>query len=136
MAAEPFGSMASLKNQGLLVPENNNTHFRIERNFLVAIMAKRLAGIKFDEAWYLSKYPDVKEAVKRGIVASGRDHYVAHGFYEHRMPSAIQVNEKWYLDAYPDIAEAIRAGVYKSAQAHFDQAGFREGRLPFPNFQL
>jgi hypothetical protein len=134
--AEPFGSMASLKNQGLLVPENNNTHFRIERNFLVSIMAKRLAGIKFDEAWYLSKYPDVKEAVRRGVVASGRDHYMAHGFYEHRMPTAIQVNEKWYLDAYPDIAEAIRAGVYKSAQAHFDQAGFREGRLPFPNFQF
>jgi hypothetical protein len=134
--AEPFGSMASLKNQGLLVPDTNNTHFRIERNFLVAMMARRLSAIRFDEAWYLSKYPDVKEAVKRGVVTSGRDHYVAHGFYEHRMPTAIQVNEKWYLEAYPDIAEAIRAGVYKSAQAHFDQAGFREGRLPFPNFQF
>jgi hypothetical protein len=133
--AEAFGSMAALKNQGLLMPESN-THFRIERNFLVSILAKRLATIKFDEAWYLSKYPDVKDAVRRGVVASGREHYVAHGFYEHRMPVAIQVNEKWYLESYPDIAEAIRAGVYKSAQAHFDQAGFREGRLPYPNFQF
>ena len=133
--AEPFASMAALKNQRLLVPESN-THFCIERNFLVSIMAKRLATIQFDEAWYLSKYPDVKDAVRRGIVASARDHYVTHGFYEHRMPVAIQVNEKWYLEAYPDIAEAIRAGVYKSAQAHFDQAGFREGRLPYPNFQF
>jgi hypothetical protein len=133
--SDAFGSMASLKNQGLLVPESN-THFRIERNFLVSIMAKRLASIKFDENWYLSKYLDVKDAVKRGIVASGRDHYVAHGFYEHRMPVPIVVNDKWYLDAYPDIAEAIRQGVYKNAQAHFDQAGFREGRLPYANFQF
>jgi len=133
--AEAFGSMAALKNQGLLMPESN-THFRIERNFLVSILSKRLATIKFDEAWYLSKYPDVKDAVRRGVVASGREHYVAQGFYEHRMPVAIQVNEKWYLESYPDIAEAIRAGVYKSAQAHFDQAGFREGRLPYPNFQF
>jgi hypothetical protein len=133
--ADAFGSMAALKNQGLLVPENH-THFRIERNFLISIMAKRIASIKFDEAWYLSKYPDVKDAVKRGIIASGREHYMAHGFYEHRMPTAIVVNEKWYLESYPDIAEAIRSGIYRSAQAHFDQAGFREGRLPFPNFQF
>ena len=67
--AEPFASMAALKNQRLLVPESN-THFCIERNFLVSIMAKRLATIKFDEAWYLSKYPDVKDAVRRGVLAS------------------------------------------------------------------
>jgi len=133
--AEPFASMAALKNQRLLVPESN-THFCIERNFLVSIMAKRLATIKFDEAWYLSKYPDVKDAVRRGIVASARDHYVTHGFYEHRMPVAIQVKEKWYLESYPDVSKAIRSGVYKSAQVHFDQAGFREGRFPFANFQF
>jgi len=58
------------------------------------------------------------------------------GYYENRMPMAIQVNEKWYLDAYPDVREAIRAGVYKTGQAHFEIAGFREGRLPYANFQL
>jgi 3-phytase/alkaline phosphatase D len=99
-------------------------------------MAKRISNIKFDEAWYLSKYPDVKEAVKRGVVAGGREHYVLSGYYEHRMPCSILVNEKWYLEAYPDVADAIRGGVYKSGQAHFDLAGFREGRMPYPNFQL
>ena len=64
--ADPFGSMASLKNQGLLTQENG-THFRIEKNSVIAIMGKRLGTIKFDEAWYLSKYPDVKDAVKRGL---------------------------------------------------------------------
>jgi hypothetical protein len=95
-----------------------------------------MANIKFDETWYLSKYPDVKDAVKRGRVASGREHYVQSGYYEHRMPSAIMVNEKWYVEAYPDVAEAIQAGVYKSAQVHFEAAGFQEGRLPYANFQL
>ncbi len=133
--AESLGSMATLKNQGLLVPENS-THFRVERNFFIAIMAKRIAAIKFDEAWYLSKYPDVRDAVKRGIVASGREHYVSFGYYEHRMPTAIHVNEKWYLESYPDVAEAIRTGIYKTGQAHFELAGFREGRLPYANFQL
>jgi len=104
---------------------------RVERNFWVALMVK-----KFDEAWYLSKYPDVKEAVKRGAVPSGRQHYVQFGYYENRLPSAIVVNEKWYLETYPDVSEAIRAGIYKSGQAHFEQAGFREGRMPHATFQL
>src|ERR1700690_1212144 len=126
---EAFGSMGSLRNQGLLVAEGD-THFRIERHFLVAIMAPTLAKIKFDEAWYLAKYPDVKDAIKRGIVRSGREHYFHFGYYEHRLPTAILVNEKWYRESYPDVAEAIRGGVYKGAQAHFDLVGFGEGRLP------
>ena len=133
--AESFSSLATLKNKGLLVPEDN-THFKVDRNFFISLMAKKLSTIKFDEAWYLSKYPDVKDAVKRGIVPSGREHYVLSGYYEHRMPIAIRVNEKWYREAYPDVSEAIRAGVYKTGQEHFDLAGFGEGRLPFANFQL
>jgi hypothetical protein len=133
--AAPFGSMASLKNQGLIVPDGDH-HFKVEKNLLVSLMAARLMKIKFDENWYLSRYPDVKEAVKRGVVASGRDHYLSHGYYEHRMPTPILVNEKWYLDSYPDVAEAIRGGVYKTAQSHFDHSGFREGRMPYANFQF
>lgn len=133
--AEPFGTFATLKNQSLVVPEGVS-HFVVDRNFMIALMQTRLAGIKFDEAWYLSKNPDVKEAVKKGIVTSAREHYVLSGYYEHRMPFPIVVSEKWYLEAYPDVGEAIKAGVYKSGQAHFDTAGYREGRLPFENFQL
>jgi hypothetical protein len=133
--AEAVGSFGALKNLGLLTQENIS-HFQVERNFLIALMAKRLAHVNFDEAWYLSKYPDVREAVTRGVFPSAREHYVLFGYYEHRMPAAILVNERWYLDAYPDVAKAIKAGVYKSGQMHFDIAGFREGRLPYANFQL
>jgi hypothetical protein len=131
--ADPFESFSLLKMQGLLTPEGN-THFRVERAFLISLMAKRLADMKFDEAWYLSKYPDVREAIKRGAIASGREHYIQFGYFENRMPIALLVNEKWYLDTYPDVAKAIKAGVYKSGQAHFDQAGFGEGRMPYANF--
>jgi hypothetical protein len=133
--ADPFASMASLKNQGLVI-QKDNTHFLVERNFFISIMALRLASIKFDEAWYLSKYPDVRDAVKRRVVSSGRHHYVSFGYYEHRMPTSIHINEKWYLESYPDVAEAIRKGIYKSGQAHFELVGFGEGRLPYANFQF
>lgn len=133
--AEPFGTFAALKNQSLVNPEGNS-HFLVDKNFMIALMSKRLSAIKFDENWYLAKNPDVKEALSRGIVTSAKDHYVLSGYYEHRMPFPIIVNEKWYLQAYPDVAEAIQKGVYKSGQAHFDVAGYREGRLPFENFQL
>lgn len=132
--AESFESFSVLKNQGLLTPEGS-THFRVERNFLISLMAKKIGDAKFDEAWYLSKYPDVREAIKRGVIASGRDHYLQFGYFENRMPTAILVNEKWYLDTYPDVAKAIKAGIYKSGQAHFDQAGFGEGRFPYANFR-
>lgn len=133
--ATSFASFATLRNQGLLT-EESPTHFRIERHFLISLMEKKIAGLKFDEAWYLGKYPDVRDAVKRGVVPSGRAHYALSGYFENRMPMAIQVNEKWYLEAYPDVAEAIRRGVHKSGQAHFELAGYREGRMPYPNFQL
>lgn len=133
--SDRIASYATLKNQGLLVAESE-THFRVERHFLIDLMASRLAQIRFDETWYLNKYPDVRDAVRRGSVASGREHYLLHGYFEGRMPTAIAVTEKWYLSAYPDVAEAIRRGVYKTAQAHFDLAGYREGRLPYANFQL
>jgi hypothetical protein len=136
-AKRSIGSLATLRNQGLLVAIDGDAgQFRIERHFLISLMERRIARIKFDEIWYLSKYPDVREAVKKGAVPSGHEHYLRAGYYEHRMPSAILVNEGWYLQAYPDVADAVKRGVYRSGQAHFEIAGFREGRIPYANFQL
>ena len=106
--AEYFESFATLKNQGVLVPEGSS-HFRIERHFLISLLAKKMGDVTFDEAWYLSKYADVREAIKRGAITSGREHYVQFGYFENRMPAPILVNEKWYLDTYPDVAKAIKA---------------------------
>src|SRR5664279_964321 len=40
---------------------------------------------EFDEEWYLHRYPDVAQAVRRHG-RTGRDHYVAHGRAEGRRP--------------------------------------------------
>jgi SAM-dependent methyltransferase len=41
----------------------------------------------FNEAWYLARYPDVAEAVRRGDLGSGLEHYLACGRQEGRFPS-------------------------------------------------
>ena len=89
-----------------------------------------------DEKWYMSRYPDVVDALKDGDIATVSDHYNLFGYYEHRMPYQILVEEKWYLSEYPDIKEAVDAGVFPSGQTHFDDLGFREGRCPYPHFRL
>ena len=41
----------------------------------------------FDEAWYLTTYPDVAEAVRSGRAKSGYDHFIEHGYGEGRKPN-------------------------------------------------
>jgi hypothetical protein len=61
---------------------------------------------------------------------------VLYGYYEHRMPYAIDVDEEWYLTEYEDIARAVQSRTFTSGQSHFDQLGYREGRIPYPYFRL
>jgi hypothetical protein len=39
---------------------------------------------RFDEQWYLATYPDVRDAVRRGLFGSGQQHYELHGRGEKR----------------------------------------------------
>ena len=127
---------ATMKNRNIIIPPDASGCFSVEQHFFFDIMETVLNDIQLDEDWYLAKYPDVQNAIEAGRVRSGRHHYARFGFYEHRLPYAIEVSETWYVDAYPDIREAIQKGVYKSGQAHFEMNGFREGRMPYPNFLL
>jgi hypothetical protein len=43
------------------------------------LLAILLQGVQVDEAWYLSRYPDVAEEVRRGALASAREHYLSFG---------------------------------------------------------
>jgi len=91
-----------------------------------------LQGIDVDEQWYLEQYPDVAEAIRTGIVASAKEHFLNDGYFEGRIPFLIKVDEKWYLEQNPGVAEYIRRGDLQSAQQHFNENGYREGRKPFP----
>jgi hypothetical protein len=91
-----------------------------------------LQGIDVDEAWYLEQYPDVADAIAKGIVASAKDHFLNDGYFEGRLPFLIKVDEAWYLEQNPGVADYIARGELQSAQQHFNDNGYREGRLPCP----
>lgn len=83
---------------------------------------------RFDEAWYLDRYNDVAEAVRKGALSSGFDHYAAVGVYEGRIPYPFGIDEKDYLDRHRDVARSLSQGLYGTAAEHFYAVGFIEGR--------
>lgn len=51
---------------------------------VLEVLRRFLPWMPFDEQWYLETYPDVAAAVSAGAMASGRNHFRDHGFYEGR----------------------------------------------------
>jgi len=99
-------------------------------NWIRLLGTFRGVALEVDEGWYLSRYPDVRDAIAAGHVSSAASHYRLHGRREGRMPTKPEVDEVWYLLRYPDVCSAIRHGRIESAYEHFIQTGFHEGRLP------
>jgi hypothetical protein len=129
-------SYATLLNRKLLIPTQKSNYIGVEMHFLVFALRPLLETIYFDEQWYLNYYPDIREAIHERKVNNGHEHYLLHGYYEHRLPYHITIDGEWYLDQYDDIKKAVMKGDFESGQTHFEAVGFREGRLPFPNFRL
>lgn len=84
--------------------------------------------IPVDEAYYLASNPDVSKAVENGIVRSGTEHFIEHGYFEDRLPMAISIDEADYLSRYPDVREGVDEGRVASATAHWKDYGRFEGR--------
>ena len=131
-----FDSYGALVVKKMLLPSEKTKYVAVERSFLVDVLRDRLEQIHVDEEWYLEQNPDVRDAIRDGVVQNARAHYASSGFFEHRMPYAIAVDEAWYLDTYEDIRRAVASAVFASGQAHFEARGYREGRLPRPGFRL
>jgi hypothetical protein len=91
-----------------------------------------LAVVEVDEAFYLSRNPDVADGIRNGSIRSAREHFLDHGYFEGRLPYQIEIDEKWYLETHTDLAGTLLNGQYASGQAHFDGPGYPEGRQPFP----
>jgi hypothetical protein len=98
---------------------------------LVQMLRRMIAGVEVDESWYLERYPDIADAIEKGLVQSARLHFVNDGFFEGRMPFPIRVDERYYLSQNVGVAEYVRKGMLESGQQHFDENGYAEGRLPF-----
>ena len=101
-----------------------------------ALIRTLLQGIEVDEAWYVRQYPDVAEAIRRGVITSAREHFLNDGYFEGRLPFEIKVDEAWYLEQNPGVAEYIARGDLESAQQHFTENGWREGRKPRPPAEI
>jgi len=127
---------AALLEHKLVLPSTSSPYFAVDQHFFFMCYAQTLAHIHFDKDWYVRRYPDVREAIGKGLVISPKHHYVRFGLYEHRLPYQIEIDEAWYLETYPDVKNAIEQRSCTSAQAHFEAIGFRENRLPYPIFTL
>ena len=105
--------------------------FEITREQFLAFLRVMLRGVPFDERYYLSTNPDIRDSIARGEAPSARTHFIDHGYTEGRDPSYVRIDEHWYLATYPDIAEGLELGEIASCQEHFDGHGRDEGRMPF-----
>lgn len=87
--------------------------------------------IEFDEVWYLGKYPDIAEAVRDGVIPSGRNHYIRFGRDEGRLGFAFDPD--WYAATYPlAVAEAGDAD-HASLSRHYLNVGRFRGYLAHAN---
>jgi hypothetical protein len=84
----------------------------------------------FDEAFYVNANSDVANGVRAGWLASGRDHYIRHGFKEHRTPFAL--DPAWYSAQYPLAAMEVARGDYGDFIHHYVAAGKQQGCRPMP----
>jgi hypothetical protein len=125
----PFEAIKGMLN---LTSTRGKTRVDMTYEDILQMIRTLLTVVEFDEAYYLSRNPDVADGVRNGSIRSAREHFVDHGYFEGRLPYRIDVDEKWYLETHPDLAESIRDGVYASGQDHFDGPGYPEGRVPFP----
>jgi hypothetical protein len=130
-----FDTYATLLNKKLVVPSQKTSYVAVERQHFARLLEPHIERIRLDQDWYVQQYPDVRDAIDRGEFSSAAEHYVKVGYFEHRMPHAIEVEEAWYLEQYPDVRDAVASGIFATGQTHFTRVGFREGRFPHPNFR-
>ena len=86
----------------------------------------------FDEEFYLTQNPGVREAVEAGILSSGFEHFINFGQFEGRGPSPLFETD-FYLQTNTDVAALVQSNE-TTAVGHFLNVGQFEGRDPHPLF--
>jgi hypothetical protein len=125
----PFEALKSSLN---LTSSRGRTRVDMTYEDLQQVIRTLLTVVEVDEAYYLSRNPDVAAGIEHGDIRSAREHFVDHGYFEGRLPYRIEVDETWYKENHPDLADSIGRGRYPTGQDHFDGPGYPEGRQPFP----
>ncbi len=110
--------------------EDGEGQVTISNRLFRLLVEAALSNAPFDERSYVSANPDIADAIKRGKVASGRQHYLSSGYYEGRDTGHAGFDEAWYLQRYPDVQLAVQRGESSSGLEHYRGAGIREWRSP------
>ncbi len=99
---------------------------------LRAILMAATSAMPFDEDFYSSTYPDLRDAHEAGDVVDLRVHFIEEGYLEGRFGAKPYVDEQFYKETYPDVAAAVAKGGVKSGFDHYMRAGAFEGRFANP----
>ena len=83
---------------------------------------------RFDQRWYLNRYPDVAPQLAADGFADAEHYYRERGCKLGHSPNMF-FDETWYLSVYPDIAAHVAAGGAASGFAHYCTDG-HAGRSP------
>ncbi|HQT67497.1 MAG TPA: glycosyltransferase [Acetobacteraceae bacterium] len=81
---------------------------------------------EYSENFYLQTYPDVDHAVQSGYFRNGYQHFVQHGAFELRRPSA-EIDLVYYRDVNSRVLTDLNTGAVRDAFAHLRLIGLKEG---------
>ncbi|WGM32277.1 glycosyltransferase [Brevundimonas sp. NIBR11] len=83
----------------------------------------------FDDAFYLSRQPQVRQDLAAGRYSCALEHFIRVGMNAGYAFSP-DFDRHYYLSTNPDLAEALANGAIPSAEWHYVESGAREGRSP------
>jgi hypothetical protein len=107
---------------------NTGAKMAIPIPLLKSVLSIAIGALPFDERFYLSTYPDIRNALSAGLIDDPRAHFVEEGYFEGRLGALPDFDEAFYKATYPDVAAAIEKGDVGSAVDHYVGVGAAEGR--------
>ena len=84
LPVQPF-SVLQKELEGMVGRSDGDENMAAE---LRPVLEPVLARKPFDEKWYLAAYPDVAKAALADGKVSSHEHFIRHGYFEGRRPTA------------------------------------------------
>jgi hypothetical protein len=72
----------------------------------IAMIRRLIEPVAVDEAWYRAAYPGIADAIDRGVLRSAFHHFLAHGYFENRLPFAADRDDRTLPVPFADIKAA------------------------------
>ncbi len=124
------------------VRASHNVQEKVDHGLVTIKMSEPVEPCPEGEKLYGMKYPDVKDAVERGVFTSHFVHYVNHGknegkkylCEEYRNSYIVEPTEpcpegeEMYGKEHPKAKDAVTSGVFESLFAHYQKYGKGEGK--------